>query len=80
MSQSWNKKETSAIDVPDYTTAHCSTDGANVGALIYIKQNITYKTRNDLKIYENKELKLIFVEIINKSSCVNVWSPMILLT
>lgn len=80
MSQGWNKKETSAIDVPDYTIEHCSTDGANVDALIYIKQNITYKTRNDLKIYENKELKLIFAEIINKSSWVNVWSPMILLT
>ena len=36
------------------------------GALLYINKNINFKLRNDLKIYEYKELESVFIEIINR--------------
>ena len=36
--------------------------------MLYIKNDISYKLRNDLKIYKPKELESIFIEIINKNS------------
>ena len=36
------------------------------GALLYINKNINFKLRNDLKIYKEKELESVFIEIINK--------------
>ena len=33
------------------------------GTLIYIKNNLSYKNRNDLKIYKKLELESTFIEI-----------------
>ena len=34
--------------------------------LLYIKKDIAYKLRNDLKMYKSKHLKPTFIEIINQ--------------
>ena len=45
-----NKKHLATIDLPNYSIEHCPADGANGGALLYIKEDLIYKLRNDLKI------------------------------
>ena len=60
-----NKKHLATIDLPNYSIEHCPADGANGGALLYIKEDLIYKLRNDLKMFKNKELESIFAEIIN---------------
>ena len=45
-----NKSHLTNITLPNYDTEHCPTDGPNCGALLYIKEDIIYKKRNDLKI------------------------------
>ena len=46
-----NQKALQSIDIPNYNIEHCPTEGPNGGALIYIKNDIIYKVRNDLKMY-----------------------------
>ena len=60
-----NKKHLTTIDIPNYSTEHCPADGANGGALLYIKEDLIWKLRNDFKIFKSKELESIFFEIIN---------------
>ena len=62
-----NKKHLTNITLPSLNTEHCPTDGLNGGALLYIKEDIIYKKRNDLKILKSKMLESIFIEIINPS-------------
>ena len=47
---SHSKKHLATIDLPNYSTEHCPADGANGRALLYIKEALIYKLRNDLKI------------------------------
>ena len=47
---------------------HTPTESSNGGTLLYIKNDISYKLRNDLKIYKPKELGSIYIEITNKTS------------
>ena len=42
-----------------------STESTKGGVLIYIKNGINFKPRDDLIIYKSKELESFFVEIIN---------------
>ena len=56
------------INLENYFVEHAPTESSNGGILLYIKNDISYKLRNDLKIYKPKELESIFKEIINKSS------------
>ena len=60
-----NKKHLATIDLPNYSIEQCPAAGANGGALLYIKWDLIYKLRNDLKIFKTKELESIFIEIIN---------------
>ena len=47
---------------------HYPTDGANGGALLYVKEDPIYKLKNDLKIFKSRgELESIFIEIINST-------------
>ena len=48
------------------TTLNIDAHGANGGTLLYIKKDIAYKLRNDLKMYKSKHLESIFIEIINQ--------------
>ena len=41
------------------------TESAKGGVLIYVKNGITFKPRNDLALYKKKELESFFIEIIN---------------
>ena len=40
----------------------------NGRALIYVKNGIIYKVRNDLKIYQSKKLESVFIEIIKSNN------------
>ena len=44
------------------------TKATKGGVLIYVRQGLHYKIRNDLNIYKAKELESKFVEIVNKGS------------
>ena len=47
------------------TIEHTPTE-ANCGdALLYINNTFNYTVRNDLRIYQKKEIESIFIEIIN---------------
>ena len=60
-----NKNHLTNINLPRYNIEHYSTDSTSGGALLYIKEDIIYKKRNDLKILKSKLLESIFIEIIN---------------
>ena len=55
------------INLGNYCVEHTPTESSNGGTLLYIKNDISYKLRNDLKIYKPKELESIFIEVINKT-------------
>ena len=63
-----NKKHLINIDIPNYKIEHCTTECTCGGTLLYIKSNIKYKLRNNLKICKSQELESIFIEIINENS------------
>ena len=42
------------------------TESTKGGVLIYVKDTLNFKPRNDLKIYKARELESIFIEIINE--------------
>ena len=58
-----HKKGLINITIPGYNFEHCPTEGNCGGTLIYIKDNLSYKNRNDLKIYKKLELESTFIEI-----------------
>ena len=43
----------------------CSTESAAGGTLLYIKNNLSYKPRNDLCIYKSTALESTLIEILN---------------
>ena len=62
------EKVLSNIEIPNYKVEQCSAESANDGELLYIKNDTTYKVRNDLKMYKSKNLESIFIEIINTNN------------
>ena len=62
-----NKNPIDNINLQNYNIEHCTTEAANGGVLLYIKDNIIYKLRKDLKIYKSKYLEPIFLGVINQS-------------
>ena len=44
-----NKKHLATINLPNYRIEHCPADGENGGALLYIKEDLIYKLKNELK-------------------------------
>ena len=42
------------ISLQNYNIEHCTIEAANGGVLLYIKDDIIYKLRKDLKIYKSK--------------------------
>ena len=63
-----NKSHLTNITLPNYNIEHSPTDGLNGGALPYIKEDIIYKKRNDLKVLKSKMLESIFIEIVNPNT------------
>ena len=60
-----NKAQINHIDLTNYSYEHCPTESSAGGSLLYIRNNLSYKTRNDLNIYKSAELESTFIEIIN---------------
>ena len=63
-----NKSYLTNIILPNYDIEHCPNNGPSDGALLYIKEDITYKKTNDLKILKSSMFESIFIEIINPST------------
>ena len=55
-------------NVSSVNIEHCPKEGPNGGALIYVKNDIIYKVRNDLKIYQSEKLESVFIEIIKSNN------------
>ena len=55
-------------NVSSVNIEHCPKEGPNGGALIYVKNDIIYKVRNDLKIYQSEKLESAFIEIIKSNN------------
>ena len=53
------------IDLKGYTIEHTPTEANCGGALLYINNTFNYTVRNDLRIYQKKEIESIFMEIVN---------------
>ena len=54
------------INLHNYNIQHTPTESNKGGSLLYISTDLSYKTRNDLKMYKSNELESVFIEIINK--------------
>ena len=57
------QKALNSIDIEKYVIEHTTTDASCGGALLYIKEGIIYKVRNELKITKSEELESIFIKI-----------------
>ena len=66
------QKALNNIDIEKYVIEHTTTDASFGGAFLYIKEGITYKVRNELKMTRNKELESVFIEIQNNHKRKNV--------
>ena len=54
------------ITITGYHSPHCKfTEAEKGGTILYISKELTFKPREDLEVYESKELESRFVEIIN---------------
>ena len=60
-----NKLPPSDISIPNYSYEFCPTEADAGGTLIFIRNHLSYKTRNDLKIYKSFELEATFIEMCN---------------
>ena len=60
-----NKLSSTDRSVPNYSYDFCLTEADTGGTLIYLWNHLSYKTRNDLKIYKTFELESTFVEFCN---------------
>ena len=60
-----NKLPPTDISVPNYSYEFCPTEANAGGTLIYIRNDLSHKTRIDLKIYISFELESEFIEIYN---------------
>ena len=59
-----NNSLTTTIKIPGYTFEHILTESKAGGSLMYISDQISYKLRNDLKIYRSKQLESAFIVVL----------------
>ena len=59
--------EINSIELSNYNIEHTSTKYDKGGVLLFISKQLNYKNSNDLKMYQDKTLKYVFVEIISKT-------------
>ena len=62
-----NKEPLAKTDIPGYKYKFTLTDSEKGGTLLYIAQDLNYKTRKDLNIVQSKQLESTFVEITNEN-------------
>ena len=60
-----NTSVTQNTELSNYAFERTPTESSAGGTLLYIANNLSYKTRNNLNIYKTLELESTFVEIIN---------------
>ena len=48
------------------------TEATKGGVLLYVSNDLNFKPRPDLNIYQAKEIESIFIEVINKKSSNNI--------
>ena len=53
------------MNLNNYSFEFTPTETSAGGTLLYIANNLSYKCRNDLNIYEKNELESTFIEIVN---------------
>ena len=53
------------MNLNNYSFEFTPTETSAGGTLLYIANNLSYKCRNDLNIYEQNELESTFIEIVN---------------
>ena len=54
------------INIPGYSIEHMPTKPNKGGALLYISKDLNYKRRNNLKLYKDKNLESVFIEVLSK--------------
>ena len=64
---STKKDPTNNIDKPNHNIQHTPTKSDKGGALLYISKELNYKSRNDQKLYKDKNLESVFVDFLSKS-------------
>ena len=57
------KEPVNSIGIPNYNIEQTPTESDKGGALLYISKEINYKTRNDIKVYNEKLLESVFIEV-----------------
>ena len=61
------KEPVNSIGIPNYNIEQTPTGSDKGRALLYISKEINYKTRNDLKLYKEKLLESVFIEVFSES-------------
>ena len=54
------------FNLQNYNIQHTPTESNKGDPLLYISTDLSYKTRNELKMYKSKELESFFIEMIKK--------------
>ena len=60
-----NKAIINNIDLTNNSYKHCPTETLAGGTVLYIRNNLLYKSQNDLNIYKSAELESTFIEIVH---------------
>ena len=55
------------INIPGHNTEHTPTKSDKGGAMLYISKELNYKSRNNLKLYKDKNLESVFIDALSKS-------------
>ena len=65
------KKDSSSpvnLQLSNYSTEYTPTELSGGGTLLYISKRLSYQLRNDLRTYDPRKIKSIFIEIICSKS------------
>ena len=60
-----DKTPVNSLNLVNYSHEFCPTKSSAGGTLLYIRNHLSYKPRNDLSIYKPTELESSFIEISN---------------
>ena len=63
-----NRTVLSNIDLQDHSNEWTPTAASKDWTLIYIDNKLRYKTRNDLKLYKEREIESTFLKIIEPNN------------
>ena len=55
------------INIPGYNSEHTLTKSGKGGTLLYIRKELNYKSRNDVKLYKDKNLESVFLKVLSIS-------------